>query len=152
MLDFTLKGRIRKVAMDDVEQLKNYIFVLNTIDEVRERVRGNIKKMIKGEAVHLVAEVNGTIVGNLLLTFEKENPEVAHIWDVVVVQVFRGTGLVDKLIDEARKVAKQKGVKQLYTGAARSNVRAIKAYQRIGFKEYDNPLGEKDLVYLKMKI
>ena len=57
MLEFTLKGKIRKVTMDDVEQLKNYIFVLNTMDEMRER----------------------------------ESPEVAHIWDVVVVQVFRGT-------------------------------------------------------------
>ena len=152
MLEFTLKGRIRKVTMDDVEQLKDYIFVLNTMDEVRERIRGNIEKMMKGEAVHLVAEVNGTVVGNLLLTFERGNPEAAYIWDVVVVQVFRGTGLVHKLIDEARKVAKQKGVKHLYTGAARSNIRAIKAYQRIGFKEYDSPLGEKDLVCLKMKI
>jgi len=152
MLEFTLKGKIRKVAMDDLEQLKNYIFVLNTIDEVRERVRNNIEKMIKGEAVHLVAEINNTIVGNLLLTFERENPEAAHIWDVVVVQVFRGTGLVHKLIDEARKVGKRKGVKYLYTGAARSNIRAIKAYQKVGFKEYDNPLGERDLVYLKMKI
>lgn len=152
MLEFALKGRIRKVSMDDVEQLKNYIFTLNTIDEVRERVRGNIDKMVKGEAVHLVAEVNDTIVGNILLTFERKNPEAAHIWDIVVIQVFRGTGLVHKLIDEARKVAKRKGVKYLYTGAARSNVRAIKAYQKVGFKEYDNPLGEKDLVYVKMEI
>ena len=60
--------------------------------------------------------------------------------------------LVHKLIDETRKVAKQKGVKHLYTGAARSNVRAIKAYQKVGFNEYYNPLGEKDLVHLKMEI
>jgi len=152
MLEFTLKGRIRKVAIDDVEQLKNYIFILNTIDEVRERVQGNIEKMMKGEAVHLVAEVNDTIVGNLLLTFDRERSDTGHMWDIVVVRVFWGTGLVYRLIGEAKKIAKQRDIKYLYTGAARNNVRAIKAYEKAGFKEYDNPLGKKDMAYLKMEI
>ncbi len=56
--------------------------------------------------------------------------------DIAVAPEHRGSGVGRMLVDQAIVVAREKGAERLVLEVRRSNVSAIKLYERFGFVEY----------------
>lgn len=127
---------IREVKQTDAKDLWENIYSRNTPEEVEERVANSIRKMQSGEGIHLVAEVDGVVIGNMLLKRET-HPLYAHkcsLDDVVVNPAFQGMGIAKSLFNECKNVAVRKGLK-LVTVSCRGGTPAEEVYKKLGFIE-----------------
>jgi GNAT superfamily N-acetyltransferase len=91
----------------------------------------------------LVAEVDGRVVGHLFLTFEQSPPFVrkearayAYIAELFVRAEARRIGVARALIEEAERIARQRGVARIMVSALVGNDSAEGLYERIGFLPY----------------
>ena len=101
--------RIRKVKQSDARSIWENIFSRNTPEEVEQRIAESIKEMEAGRRVQLVAELEGNVIGNIMLVKE---PHVLYshrcsLDDVVVNPAFQKQGLATKLFEEACKYASE---------------------------------------------
>ncbi|HEY3416993.1 MAG TPA: GNAT family N-acetyltransferase [Armatimonadota bacterium] len=128
---------IRVVCEDDAESLWENIFSRNTLNEVKERISGNLRASAAGQMTHLVAEVDGHIVGNMLVTFDA-HPLHAHrcsLYDVVVNPAFQRMGIARRLLEACQQQAVEKG-KSLIIVNTRGDTTAETVYRKLGFIEY----------------
>jgi putative acetyltransferase len=91
---------------------------------------------IKYDSV-LVAEINGTPVGNAMLYIQHYN-KLKHqaLFAIVVDQNYRGKKIGSKLLNELFKRAKEKlKLEMIHLEVYHSNP-AINLYKRLGFKQY----------------
>ena len=101
---------IRVVREEDADDLWANIFSRNTLGEVKARIDANLQAYAGGKSVHLVAEVDGHVIGNMLIKFV-EHPLGAHIcelFDDVVNPLFQRMGIARRLLDECKKRAAEK--------------------------------------------
>jgi GNAT superfamily N-acetyltransferase len=100
------------------------------------------RKMIDGEiGVCFVAEVEGKVVGYLAGCGELETPSYrpvkrAELENMFVIEEYRGAGVGTKLANEFIDWSHSKGVQHIFVSAYAGNERAIKFYQKAGFKPY----------------
>lgn len=99
------------------------------------------RKIEADKDIALVAEINKDVVGYVVVStysqpFFKENP-IAELDNMFIEESYRGKGIGKKLVEEAKKLAKEKGAKRFKVGAAAQNEKAIKFYQSCGFKDFD---------------
>lgn len=80
-----------------------------------------------------VAVCEGTVIGYVCMMSLFEE---AQIMDIAVAPEHRGSGVGRMLVDQAIVVAREKGAERLVLEVRRSNVSAIKLYERFGFVEY----------------
>lgn len=134
--DFMENVVIRTVKQSDSKDLWENIFSRNTPAEVEERIAGNIEKMKTGEYIHFVAEVDGVVIGNMLLSRET-HPLGRHkclLGDVVVNPTFQRMGIAKKLFEKCKESAKALGLK-LITVNVRGGTAAEEVYKKLGFIE-----------------
>lgn len=102
---------IRKARPEDAKSLWENIYSANTLEEVRQRVQANVKKMEAGRCIFLVAVAEGHVVGTVLI--EKSQyiltPGRGQLSDTVVNPAFQGQGLGKRLCQEAFAYARQMG-------------------------------------------
>ena len=91
----------------------------------------------------LVAELNGAVVGHLVLTFERMGPYIrddlrdhAHIADLFVRAAQRNQGIGTALMAEAERRAIARGVPRITLGVVHGNTGAERAYRRAGYRTY----------------
>ena len=91
----------------------------------------------------LVAELDGAVVGHLVLTFERMGPYIrddmrdyAHIADLYVRAALRSQGIGTALINEAERLAIARGMKRILLGVVHGNTNAESAYRRQGYHAY----------------
>ncbi len=91
----------------------------------------------------LVAELNGAVVGHLVLTFERMGPFIreelrhhAHVADLFVRAALRGQGIGAALMAEAERRAIARGVPRITLGVVHGNTGAERAYRRAGYRSY----------------
>lgn len=134
--DFLKNVIIREVKQSDAKNLWENIFSRDTPVEVEERISNSIIKMKAGNCVHLVAEVDGVVIGNILI--EKEefvlHSHRCSLADVVVNTAFQGMGTAKKLLECAKQQAKKLGLK-LLTVHVRGGTPAEEVYKKLGFIE-----------------
>lgn len=70
--------------------------------------------------------------------------DIAHIHDLRVHHGQQGKGIGQALIQELENEAKRRGVRSLTLGVDNWNVRAIKFYQSLGYKEFKQEPGRTD--------
>jgi len=90
----------------------------------------------KGEQVHVVADVDGKLVGNSDVTRGKFNDEFYHgKLGIALRRDYRDLGIgaemMKTLIDESRKL----GLKTIELETFATNPRAIHVYEKVGFKQ-----------------
>ena len=102
------------------------------------------------KGVYFLAEVEGHIVGQLLITNEWSDWRNGNFWwiqSVYVEKEFRGQGIFRALFEHVQKLAKQRkdvcGLR-LYMDSA--NATARKTYERLGMKRTDYEVFEMDFV------
>ena len=60
--------------------------------------------------------------------------EEGHILNIAVKHGERGKGVGRLLLEECIKILKEEGIKSIYLEVRRSNIKAIKFYQKFGFQ------------------
>jgi GNAT superfamily N-acetyltransferase len=138
-----------RAALDEQEQLLNLFenpfsddraltraSATAAMDRLQQRAAEN------GGAV-LVAEIDGAVIGHLVLTFERMGPFVreelrdyAYVADLFVRQAHRGHGVGRALIAEAERRAMARGMPRILLGVLSGNHAAERSYRRQGFTDY----------------
>lgn len=98
------------------------------------------RKMIE-TGITLVAEVNSSVVGYIVVavfhqSFRRENP-IAELENMFIDTEYRRKGIGKKLVEEARKIAMERGAKRLKVEASMKNEQAINFYKECGFEDFD---------------
>jgi GNAT superfamily N-acetyltransferase len=101
------------------------------------------------DGVIFVAEDNNKIIGYLAgdiknATSWRKKMKIVEGESMFVLPEYRSQGIGSKLFEEFFKWAKEKGATRVSLTASFANVKAIKFYKKLGFKEYDLVL-EKEL-------
>ncbi len=88
-----------------------------------------------GEEVCLVAEIDGVIVGFTNVARGKVSYERHHgILGISIAREFRGMGVGSELIRIALEECRKAGLVSIELAAFHNNLRAIRLYERLGFK------------------
>lgn len=101
------------------------------------------KKVADTGGVKLVAEIDGSVVGHLFLTWEKhgacvrdDEKDYGYVSELFVREAHRGKGIGRALLQEAERLTKAKGFGHMMLGVLHGNTVAERAYARFGFKPY----------------
>lgn len=107
--------------------------------------RGRLKEMQRGEAVQLVAEDDGIVVGQVFLTFygKASYPQYPDIRDLHVIGAMRSQGIGSELISVCEHLVMQRGFNTIGLSVnPELNPRARMLYQRLGY----NPTGDSPYI------
>lgn len=101
--------KIRKVKQSDVRSIWENIFSRNTPEEVDQRIAESIKEMEAERRIHLVAELEGNVIGNIMLVKEQHvlYSHRCRLDDVVINPAFQKQGLATRMFEEACKYASE---------------------------------------------
>jgi len=131
--------------LDDLLQLINSLVeegaeitldAKKTRDEEADWLSGSIAQMEKGNALYLVAEVDGKVVASSGIT-RRSAPCESHVGDLGIIikagyrDVGIGTEIIRTLVEEARAM----GLKILVLTVFATNKRAIHVYEKAGFEQ-----------------
>ncbi len=127
---------IRPVEPTDAAQLREHCFSANTLAEVEERIAHNLRAHREGTEAHLVAEVDGVVVGTGGLV-RKTHPLHAHRGELVSLVVqphYQRRGIARRIVAELCRYVKEFGLQILEVGC-RGGTPAEVVYGRLGFVE-----------------
>lgn len=146
---------IRPARESDREALIELFFGLNVYEEPfvgnrRLDRAGAIDSLVFAEkkvadtgGVKLVAEIDGSVVGHLFLTWEKhgacvrdDEKDYGYVSELFVREAHRGQGIGRALLSEAERLTRAKGFGHMMLGVLHGNTVAERAYARFGFKAY----------------
>lgn len=146
------KIKIRKLSLSDLQKVKQFQGFINSLvkedaqikvnkkqteKEERDWLKKNIKRAAQKRAIILVAEDKKIIVGNAGVNLGKgRHSHVGTAW-VAVREGYRGIGLGSYLLKGIIALAKEEltpELKILQLIVYPTNKRAIKLYERLGFK------------------
>jgi ribosomal protein S18 acetylase RimI-like enzyme len=137
---------IRPAAREDAADLLENCFSMSTLAGVQERIENTIQMLEEGTGVRFVAEVDGMVVGTVMLK-RNAHPLYAHraeVFDIVVCGYYQRRGIARRLIAECHAHAASMGIEILEIGV-RGGTPAEEVYRRLGFIEYARlPQGIKE--------
>jgi GNAT superfamily N-acetyltransferase len=136
MLNETRTIIVRPVEPKDAVQLRENCFSANTLAEVEAGIAERIQGFEQGTVLHLVAEVEGVVVGTGILT-RNEHPLKAHrgtVGSLVVHPDHQRQGIARRIVDTMRGYAEEMGIAFLEIGC-RGGTPAEQVYPRLGFVE-----------------
>jgi ribosomal protein S18 acetylase RimI-like enzyme len=102
----------------------------------------DLKKMIHDPDVQLlVAELDGVVVGSGYVRIQEARPYVKHAFHAYlgfmwVEPANRGQGIVRQIVAELAAWARARDINELTLQVYFDNVRAIRAYEKIGFGKH----------------
>lgn len=150
---FDKKGRkviLRSACEDDAKDLIEYLkktaketpYLLREEDEINltvEDEKGLIKMFLElDNALMLLAYVDGKHVGNCSFSPVGPFKRIAHRCDMAIAlyQKHCGCGIGSIMLETALRYAKEVGYEQAELEVVSSNTKAIKLYEKYGFKKY----------------
>ena len=144
--DFNLAGalKVRSAEKDDAEHLHSYCFPEKTKTQVTKELDDDLAE--ESQTHRLVAEVGGYPIGQIAITRDAVDPEVAEIGGLAVSAPFRPLGVADHLMAAAEAAAEEDGVKTLEIKLPSSETPVIQRYKDWGFTEKPLVVLEKPLV------
>src|SRR6266542_1912087 len=93
---------IRHVRREDATNLLATCFSRNRLEKVQQHIEGSLAGMAEGQGLHLVAEVDGVVVGSAELKRETHRllSHRAQWTGVVVCGQYQGRGIARALLTE----------------------------------------------------
>ena len=133
--DFNLAGalKVRSAEKDDAAHLHAYCFPEKTKTQVTKELDADLAE--ESQTHRLVAEVGGYPIGQISITRNAVDPEVAEIGGLAVSAPFRPLGVADNLVAAAETSAAEDGVKTLEIELPASEAPVIQRYKDWGFTE-----------------
>jgi ribosomal protein S18 acetylase RimI-like enzyme len=99
-----------------------------------------LEKLIETESIY-VAEIENKIVGYIIIEIiEKDNGcmmryrKLLHIDTLCVDEKFRGMGIGTKMLEFAKKIAKEQNCTDMHLTVNPNNKNAIKVYEKFGME------------------
>ncbi len=138
---------IRPVHREDAADLQANCFSRNTLSEVQQQIENSLANMAHDLWLHLVAEVEGIVVGSAELKRETQRlrRHRAEWTGVVVCGWYQRRGIARALLMETLAQAAAWGI-ELLTVGVRGGTPAEEVYHRLGFREYARlPNGFKEV-------
>ena len=133
--DFNLAGalKVRSAEKEDAAHLQSYCFPEKTKTQVTKDLDADLAE--DSQTHRLVAEVGGYPIGQISITRDAVDPEVAGVGDLAVSAPFRPLGVADHLMKAAEATAAEDGVKTLEIELPASEAPVIQRYKDWGFTE-----------------
>lgn len=133
--DYDLAGalKIRPAAEDDATHLHTFCFPEKTSTQVTEELKADLES--EGQTHRLVAESSGYPIGQITVTKNPGDPEIAHVGNLAVSGPFRQLGVADYLMAAAETAAAENGAKTLEIELTATETNVIQRYKDWGFVE-----------------
>lgn len=109
---------------------------------LKSKHRDRLDRQARDEAVLVLAEVDGEIVGHLLLKWGGPSepalvsvlPPCAEVEDFVIHESYRGQGIGSRMLDHADDRCCERGVQHIGLGVGDANPSARAIYRHKGFR------------------
>ena len=146
---------IRPAEVADTQSLVSFTIAEALDAERRSLIRTDVQRGVAGafltppKARYWVVESQGTVVASCSIVTEWSNFRGGDYWwiqSLYIVPEHRGTGLVDLMLRRLVQEAKAGGALDLRLYGFNTNARALRAYQRLGFREAPYLILTKSLV------
>lgn len=119
-----------------------------------------MSELTKMNSEFYFAEMEGEVVGYLKVNFNDSQTELKvsnalEIERIYVLKEFHGKKVGQLLYDKAIEIAKNKNLKNVWLGVWEQNPRAIRFYEKNGFKVFDKhifKIGEDEQTDIMMKL
>ncbi len=151
-----MKPIIRTAVFDDAVRITEFNALMAQETEGRvldfERLSRGVEAVLRdpSKGIYYVAETNGVLVGQLLITYEWSDWRNGTFWwiqSVYVHKEFRGQGVFKSLFEHVFKKAKEKNdVCGLRLYVEKENSRAKQTYEKLGMKKTHYDVYEIDFV------
>ncbi len=135
---------IRPATVADSDLLVSFTLSEALDSERRALIRAEVERGVAGafqtpsKARYWVAESGGRVVGCASIVTEWSNFRGGDYWwiqSLYIVPAHRGTGLVDVMLQHLVQEAQAGGALDLRLYGYNTNARALRAYERFGFRE-----------------
>ena len=166
--------QIKKVSLEEIEQLQEigrFTFTETFAAENREEnMRAYLEEgfstdklrseLTNKNTAFYFAVIDGKITGYLKINFGQAQTEIKddnslEIERIYVLKEFHGKKVGQKLYEKAMEIAKRRGVDYVWLGVWEKNPRAIRFYEKNGFREFDRhifKLGNDSQTDIMMKL
>ena len=133
--DFNLAGalKVRPAEEGDAAPLHTFCFPEKTKTQVTKELQADLAE--ESQTHRLVAESSGYPIGQITVTKDANDPEVAQVGNLAVSGPFRQLGVADNLIEAAQAAAAEEGAKTLEIELPASETNVIQRYKDWGFVE-----------------
>ncbi|MBW3623949.1 MAG: GNAT family N-acetyltransferase [Armatimonadetes bacterium] len=140
---------IRVCRREDLPALEWY----GLMTEYRGIIQETFEMQERGEAVMLVAEVNGFPAGQVWINLVlKKDEAMGALWAVRVFPFLQGRKVGSRLMEAAEQLLRNRGYRAVELGVEKDNPDARRFYERLGYREsgtaqggftYTTPDGEE---------
>jgi len=146
---------IRPAEVGDTQALVSFTIAEALDAERRSLIRTDVQRGVAGafttppKARYWVVESKGTLVASCSVVTEWSSFRGGDYWwiqSLYIAPEHRGTGLVDTILRHLVQEAKAGGALDLRLYGYNTNARALRAYQRFGFREAPYLILTKSLV------
>jgi GNAT superfamily N-acetyltransferase len=147
--------RIREADLADREVIADFnVRLADETEGLRLEpacIQAGVEAVLKDPAkgIYYVAEVNGSVVGQTMITYEWSDWRNGNLWWIQSVYVradFRGQGVFRRLFEHVRDLANlQKDVLALRLYVHADNQRAHRSYEKLGMSRTKYEVLELDL-------
>jgi GNAT superfamily N-acetyltransferase len=148
--------RVRRATVADAKIITDFNAAIaketEHLDLDRKRLLRGVKALLKdsSKGYYLLAEIDGRIAGQLMITYEWSDWRAATFWwvqSVYVLPEFRGTGVFKRLFQYIEQAAKKKtSVCGIRLYVEQTNARAKQTYEHLGMKRANYGMYEIDFV------
>jgi len=125
-----MKATIRAYKDSDYEAVKQTLKECNHYNPDLDTKQKLHKKIVADPESILVAEIDGTVIGNVYFIDDSWNPTV---WRLAVRSEYRKKGVGETLVKEVEKILKKRGRDEIRLFTGIHKVENIKYYQRLGY-------------------
>lgn len=117
------------------DEFANFITTQFSVERLEKLINDSHENLI-------VAVYKNNLVGVAEIEFNKKCPvgefTAPELNKLYILEWFCGKGIGEKLIKEAEKIIRSKGINQMWLWVLESNSRAIHFYKKHGYKEIGN--------------
>jgi AraC-like DNA-binding protein/N-acetylglutamate synthase-like GNAT family acetyltransferase len=126
---------IRMIKITDINDMWENVFSRNTPEEIKERIQRDIDGYDDRTHFHVVAEVNGVVVGTLGLERFNKYSRYANLGDFVIHPDYQGQGLARQMLYKLKELIKATSIEtlQIQTGVDKEDIK--NKYVSLGFTE-----------------
>jgi GNAT superfamily N-acetyltransferase len=114
-----------------------------------DALRSAERRIAENGGHKLVADLDGRVIGQVLLTWERHGAcvredlkDYGEVVELFVSEAHRGKGVGRTLLTEAERLTREKGFGHMLLGVVRGNTIAERAYERFGFTPYATDLAK----------
>lgn len=114
----------------------------------RALIRRAFREQTRGRRFMLLADLNGFPIGQIFVQLESNNDQVAdgyrraYLYSFRVMEMFQGQGIGSRLLREAEGMLAARYFQYATLSVAKENERALKLYQRSGYRVFDDDPGQ----------